>query len=278
MGKKKTERTPPESLGLPKVGVDSHAHLDLKHFAGEVDAVLDRAAAAGVAQVGQVFMGVDAYLRGRELFANRPEVWFLLGVHPNDSGTVPDLDAELAAITQAFREDARLKSVGETGLDFYWDKVAPEVQETAFRAHLELARQLDAPVVVHSRDAFEATLAVLDDMGFARRPVLWHCFGEGSHEAREIARRGWMASIPGPVTYKANEALRRAVAELGVERLMVETDCPYLTPEPWRGKRNEPALAVFTGVAVAQALDMDPAEAWQRLGDNARDFFGMTSG
>lgn len=273
MSKKKKQRPSPATLGLPLTGVDSHAHLDLGDLSQDLDGVLSRCKAAGVASIGQVFLGPDAYHAGKAKFAGYSEVFFILGVHPNEAQTCTD--AALAAMQAAFEDDARLKALGEIGLDFYWDKVPPEVQERAFRAQLELARQLDTPPVIHCREAFAATLPVLDDMGFKDRPLLWHCFGGDAAMARELLARGWTISLPGPLTYRKNEDLRVAAVEIPLERLVVETDCPYLSPEPWRGKPNEPAHAAFTGAELASLKGLDPAEVWTTLGNNARTFFGV---
>ena len=274
MSKKKTERPDPTSLGLPRVGVESHAHLDGEDFSpDEVPDVLDRAAAAGLAQVGNVFLGPAAYLANRGLFTNRPEVFFLMGIHPCDAAKAPA--GALSAMEAAFRADPNLRAVGEIGLDYHWDATTAEVQKQLFRDQLALARELDLPVAVHSRAAEADTLAILDDLGFPGRPLVWHCFGGDAALAREIASRGFHISIPGPVTYPKNTALAQAVAGLDTARLLLETDAPYLTPEPWRGKRNEPALIVFTARRVAELLDLPVADLWRLAGDNARAFFRL---
>ncbi len=271
--KKKTERPDPRTLALPPHGVDSHAHLDLEHFAEGVGPVLDRARECGVARVGNVFLGVEAFRKNAALFADRPEVFFVLGAHPNDCAAfTPD---EAQAMREAFARDDRLKAVGEIGLDFYWDAAPREAQAQAFKAQLTLARELERPVVIHSRDSEEAALAILLDQGFAGYPVLWHCFGGNAALAGRILDAGWHVSIPGPVSYAANAALREAVAAIPLDRLMLETDCPFLTPEPYRGKRNEPAYLVFTARAVAAARGAAPEEIWEAAAANARRFFGL---
>ena len=273
MSKKKKDRPLPASLGLPLTGVETHAHLDMKPLVDDLDGVLARAAQAGVARLGQVFLGPEAYEQGRALFANRGQVHFLLGVHPHEASII--VGDTLARMETAFRGDSRLKALGEIGLDFYYDHSPREVQEREFRAQLDLAKALDVPVVVHSRDAFPETLAILDDLGFGGRPLLWHCFGGDQAMAGAILGRGWHISIPGPVTYARSEDLRRAVAGIPMERMVLETDCPYLAPEPWRGKTNEPALMAFTAQAVARVKEMDAAEVWTRCGETARAFFRL---
>lgn len=273
MGNKKKNLPLPQSLGLPATGADSHAHLDLEPLSLDVNAVILRAKAAGVARIGQVFLGPVAYHAGRGTLSKHPELFFLLGMHPHDASAC-DADC-LDAMEAAFNSDPRLKALGETGLDFFYDHSPREAQREVFRNQLQLARDLDLPVVVHSRDAFGETLDILDAMGFAQRPLLWHCFGGGPDEAQEILRRGWDISIPGPVTFPKSETLRQAVAHIPLDRLHLETDCPYLAPAPYRGKTNEPALAAFTAAAVAEVKGLEAAQVWTACGDNTRALFGL---
>ncbi len=276
MSKKNKPPLPaPESLGLPPVGVESHAHLDMEPFRDDLDQVLARARAAGVREIGQVFLGPAAYREGRSRFAAHEQVFFLLGIHPHDAVTC-NHDA-LVAMDQAFAQDPRLRALGETGLDYYYMHSPMDVQQRAFRDQLALARERDLPVVVHSRDAEEDTVAILLDMGFAHRPLLWHCFGRDAAFAGRLLELGWHISIPGPVTFPKSQALREAAAIVPDDRLLLETDCPFLSPAPYRGRRNEPAYMVFTAQAVALARGVAVEEVWQRCGDAARGFFGLPS-
>lgn len=271
MSRKKT-RPLPESLALPCLGVDTHAHLDGR--GNDIPAVLARAAACGVRTVGNVFLGPEAYAAERALFENLPEVFFILGVHPHEA--VHMTEADLVAMRQAFNHDNRLRAVGEIGLDFYYDFSPPAIQETWFRRQLELAQALDLPVVIHCRDAEEHCLHILDDMGWSGRPLLWHCFGLGPEWVEPLVSRGWFLSVPGIVTYSKSEALRSAVTCIPAERLVLETDAPYLAPEPYRGKTNEPALLGFTAVEIALLRGEDVHQLWSRCADNARRFFGLS--
>lgn len=264
---------PPESLGLPLTGVDSHAHLDMRHFGEDLIPVLDRAKAAGVANIGNVFLSVDAWRAGRETFADRPEVFFLLGIHPTDA--MDYSPAVRSAMAAAFAADPRLRAVGEIGLDFYWKDCPPETQIPAFIDQLHLAKDLARPVVIHCRDAYAKTITVLREQGFCGYPLLWHCFGGTPDEARYIVDQGWHISIPGPVTFPSNKELRAALAVIPRDRLLTETDCPYLAPMPYRGKRNEPAYTVFTATSIAETLGVAVAELWTQCGENARRFFGL---
>ncbi len=277
--KHKHPRQEPETLALPLVGADSHAHLDLPEFDADRDEILDRARACGVACIGNVFLGPDAYLRNRLLFEARPEVFFILGIHPGNADTCTP--AALAAMRNAFATDPRLKAVGEIGLDYYWDDHPREMQQHAFRAQLDLALDLGLPPVIHcrdkadSQDAFEDSLRILDEAGCSGRPLLWHCFGGDAAQAERLLKRGWHLSVPGPVSYARNDALREAVAAIPLERLLIETDCPYLAAEPWRGKRNHPALVGFTAACIAGLKGVSVADIWRATGENARHFFNL---
>lgn len=273
MAAAKPPRTDPVTLGLPPCGVDSHAHLDGAEFDQDREAVLARARAAGLAQIGNVFLGPEDFSTRRHLFDGHAEVFFLLGIHPCDGQTCTP--RALEAMRAAFAAEPRLKALGEIGLDFHWDDCPRELQFQALRAQLDLARALDLPVAIHCREAEAETLTLLEAAGFAGRPLLWHCFGQGADMARRLVRNGWHISIPGPVTYKGNAALREALAVIPPDRLLLETDSPYLAPVPWRGKRNEPAFTAFTAQAVAGARGEDLAALWRRCGDNARRFFGL---
>ena len=175
----------------------------------------------------------------------------------------------------AFATEPRLRAVGEIGLDFHWQDCPRELQFKAFAEQLDLARELDVPLVIHCRDAEDDCLMTLEARGFAGYPLLWHCFGGGPALARRILNNGWHISVPGPVTYPANAALREAVALIPADRLLLETDSPYLAPVPWRGRRNEPALTVFTAQTVAEARGVSPEDLWLACGKNARRFFGL---
>ena len=266
----------PAPPALPCTGVESHAHLDSKRFASDLAAVLTRAKAAGVAQIGQVFLSPDSWRMHKDKYPSRPdhpEVFFLLGIHPSEAHQFsPDTPEEVRAIAE---KDPRIKAIGEIGLDYYWKECPPDVQKAMFIRQLHVAKDLDLPVVIHCRDADTDTFAILKAEGMHGRPLLWHCFGGNTAMARRITDAGWHISIPGPITFPSNTALREAVAAAPLDRLMVETDCPYLAPVPLRGKRNEPAYLGYTIATMAQARGMDTAELWTACGDTARRFFGI---
>jgi len=265
----------PENLALPLQGVDTHAHIDLPEFKTEVPEILDRARRAGIEFIGNVFLGPTAYADHKDLFAHDPNVFFILGIHPHEARKVND--HSLARIQSAIHADEKIKALGEIGLDYFRDHAPHDVQRQAFLAQLELARDLDLPVVIHSRAAEHETLELLDQSGFVQRPLIWHCFGGGTDLAGEILDRGWQISIPGTVTFPKAEALQKAVQIIPSSRMVLETDCPFLTPEPYRGKRNEPAFTVFTARKVAELRKESVGRVWEYTGHNARVFFGLES-
>lgn len=221
----------------------------------------------------QVFLSPKAWAEGRGLFAKYPNIFFLLGIHPTEAQLVTP--ETIQGIRDAVAEDTRIKAIGEIGLDYYWKDCPAEIQKKALSIQLHLARELSLPVVVHCRDAEEETFAVLEAEGFANYNLLWHCFGGDSVMAARIVGNGWHISIPGPITFPANSALREAVASIPADRLLVETDCPYLSPVPLRGKRNEPANLGYTIAAMAEARGVMAEDLWTLCGDNARRFFNL---
>ncbi|WP_027177762.1 TatD family hydrolase [Maridesulfovibrio bastinii] len=271
MSKKK--RALPQTVGLNCPGVETHAHLDIESFPDELDEVIQRARECSIAKIGNVFLGISGYEENKHLFENYPEVFFILGVHPNEAESFTD--RELEAIGEACRSDSRIKAIGEIGLDFYWSEVSQTAQYHAFRAQLSLAKELGLPVVIHSRDANEQSIRTLEEEGFSGLPLLWHCFGADTETAKRIIDNGWYISIPGTITYRKNELPQEAVKTIPLDRLVLETDSPFLAPEPWRGKRNEPAYVAFTARKVAELRGMDVNELWAACGENANRFFKL---
>ncbi len=262
-----------EELGLPKEGVDSHAHLDLGDFDGEIPQVIARAREAGLLYIGNVFLSPGAYLKNHLQLDAYPEIFYVVGLHPHES---KDFSSKtLEEIEEIFKGDQRVKAIGEIGLDFF-RKFSPEkVQVRAFEEQLVLAKEIGVPVVIHCRDAFPEALEVLDRVGYKDYPLMWHCFTMGTDGAREVLSRGWMVSIPGVVTFKNARPLKEAVGEIPLSSMVLETDCPFLTPSPFRGKRNEPAYTVYTAMAISEIKGVDVSEVWKETGKNARTFFSL---
>jgi TatD DNase family protein len=253
--------------------IDSHAHLFLcEQEEAELLAAME---AAGVSRVLDV--GLDEETNaGVAARAERNEAVFAaVGRHPNDAGGFDD--AAAAAIAALARHE-KVRAVGETGLDFYRDSAAPEEQRRAFAAQIEIARAAGLPIVIHARDAEGSSAAVDEifdtlDARAAGCTVVLHCFSAPARVG-DAAERGWYCSFAGNVTYPSAGALREAAAAVPAGRILVETDAPYLSPQPLRGKRNQPANVVATAEVVAEVRGVSYAELERQVEANARELFG----
>ncbi len=244
--------------------IDTHAHLDALDDAADAVA---RARDAGVTRILTVGTTVDGCRTALELADGHDEVFAVLGIHPHESAREGHRLAELRELLG----HPRAVAVGETGLDFYRDYAPPDRQRVIFEAELELAAELGKPVVVHTRAADDATAAVLGDFDGT---VVLHCFSSPSLLPVAL-ERGYYVSFAGNVTYPKASDLRIAAARVPADRLLAETDCPYLSPQAVRGERNEPANVVHTLAVLAEARGDDPAELELRIEANAAAAFGL---
>jgi len=245
---------------------DTHAHLDACEEPAEQ--LVSRARAAGVNRIVAVGSSLDSCRETLAIANREPGVWAALGIHPHQAG---DPDAERLGELRGLLGDERAVAVGETGLDFYRDYAPRDRQRELFRRQLELAAELGKTVVVHTREADKETAASLE--GFDGTVVL-HCFS--SPELLPVAlERGYYVSFAGNVTYPKAEELREAARQISADRLLAETDSPYLSPQPRRGRPNEPANVVHTVAALAEARGEDPEELEARLDANAAAAFSL---
>ncbi len=230
--------------------VDSHCHLDFPDFADDLTSVVDRAEAAGVGVMLSIGTRLSRFGQVRAVAERFPQVFCSVGVHPHEAATEGAVTADELVTLAAH---PKVVAFGETGLDYYYDKSPRDRQQASFRAHIEAGRRAGLPVIVHTRDADDDTIAILaDEMKKGRFTGLIHCFSSGAELARQALDLGFFISISGIVTFNKAESLRDTVATIPVDRLLVETDCPYLSPVPFRGKRNEPAHVVHTATKVAE--------------------------
>jgi len=277
------ERPPaPEPLRVPVV--DTHCHLDIHD--GDVgaawlgvDAAVERASAVGVTRIVQVGCDLPSARWSVQAAESHPAVVATVALHPNEA---PRIEAESGrgALEDAYAEIRRLaehprvRAIGETGLDFFrTGEDGRAVQEESFRRHISWAKELAKPVVIHDRDAHEDVIRVLEDEG-APEHVVFHCFSGDAAMARYCAERGWYLSFAGTVSFKNAAALREAVAAAPLHRLLVETDAPYLTPMPYRGRPNASYLVPLTVRAMAAAAGVEEDALAQALSDNAEHVFG----
>jgi TatD DNase family protein len=251
---------------------DTHAHLHFPEFAGDLDAVLARARAAGVRRMVTIGTDVVTSRAAAALAASEPDVWAAVGIHPHEAA-----DADEAALTEIERlaSAPRVVAIGETGLDFFRDRSPREAQTRAFAAQVALARRLGKPVLVHCRDAHAETLALLAADGPLERGGIMHCFSGDVALARRCIELGLLVSLAGPVTYPKPGALPDVARAIPADRLVVETDCPFLPPQPYRGKRNEPAYLAITAARVAELRGEPLADLAGRMSENARALFRL---
>jgi len=259
---------------------DNHCHLgwddDSIPHDDQVDAQVAAARAAGVERL--VTVGTDAVRSAEALAAARRHpgaVWATVGLHPHEaSHGVDEVAAVLAGAVADPATRPSVVAVGECGLDYYYEHSPKDAQQAMFAAQVELAKTHDLALVIHTRDAWDDTFAILDDCGVPERTVL-HCFTGGPDEARACLDRGALLSFSGIVTFKAADDLRAAAALCPLDRVLVETDSPYLAPVPHRGRRNEPAHVPLVGAAVAAAMGVDVAEVAEASWANAAGVYRL---
>lgn len=251
--------------------VDSHAHLDSPDLADDIDVVIERAREKGL--VGVVSIGFEpaGWAPTLELAARYDLVFPALGIHPNDADQTSD--ASLSELESLCRQ-RKVVGLGETGLDYYREHVSHEQQKQSFRAHLDLARQLDLPVIVHNRDAHADILDILKRDGKGTRGVM-HSFSGDVAYAEKCIALGYMVSLAGPVTFKKAIDKHEVAAAVPLDMLLVETDCPYLTPEPFRGRRNEPSYVFYTAQAIARIRGISYEALAEATTANAVRLFGL---
>ncbi len=248
--------------------VDSHCHLDHQQFHGETEALLERAAAAGVRHFLTIGTGdgppvLDVAIRFAERF---PNVWATVGVHPHDASKA---NARTFDELRALVKHPKVVAVGEVGLDYHYDFSPREVQNEVFLEQLRIAREAAKPVVIHTREAWDDTMKVLEGPGVV------HCFTGDAEQARQAVELGFHLGFGGVLTFPKSESVREAARLAPEDRLLLETDCPYLAPIPFRGKRNEPAYLAHTARKLAEVRGISEAEVARITSDNFENLFGL---
>jgi TatD DNase family protein len=264
--------------------IDAHAHTWSRELALDHPAVLDRAWRAGLEAIIEVGCDLPTSQAALGLSRQEPRIHPVLGLHPHDARHLDQQRADLEALAAT----GEFVAIGETGLDFYRNNSPPEDQYAAFTWQLDLARQHDLPVVIHSRDADEDTFAVLhgwsrrvghyrgaSEDGHPREIGMMHCFAGDEALAARYLQIGFLISIPGTVTYPDNARGQAVARSTPLAGMLIETDCPYLTPVPHRGRRNEPAYVVETARLVAQLRGVTPELVATTTAQNARRLFGL---
>ena len=252
--------------------VDSHCHLDFPDFQEDFDEVLARAEEAGVGTMMTICTYVTKFDQILDIAKAHDNIYCTVGIHPHNADSEPVVS--VADLTKMASHE-KVIGFGETGLDYFYEHSPRDIQQRQFRTHIEAARQLDLPVIIHTRDAEEDTLRIIEEeFEKASFKGLIHCFSASDAFAKRVVELGLYISISGIVTFKKAEDLREAIKNVPLERLLVETDAPYLSPIPKRGKRNEPAYTAFTAAKVAEVKGVNEEEFAKLSTDN---FFTLFS-
>lgn len=238
--------------------IDSHCHLDFPDFAEELDEVVARAGRAGISHMVTISTHLSRFERVRAVAERFDNVFCSVGIHPHEAGTEAEVStAELVELAR----HPKVVGIGETGLDFYYEHSPRDVQERQFRTHIEAARETGLPLIVHTRDADTDTIRILEEEhAKGAFPGLIHCFSASQALAERMVAIGLYISFSGIVTFKKADELRDVAKILPADRILVETDSPYLAPVPRRGKRNEPAFTAFTAQKIAELRGVSAAE------------------
>jgi len=255
--------------------IDSHAHIQGKEYAGEVEAVIARAREAGVGKIiavggaGDMSSNTEAVALAKTF----PDIYATVGMHPHDA---KDVGAdELKKLKDLAAAEPKVVAVGETGLDYYYNHSPREVQRRVFGQFIHLARETGLPIVVHERDAAQDVADLLRTEGAGKLRGVIHCFTGNYEAARAYLDLGFYISFTGIITFKNADALRDVVRNVPLERMLVETDSPYLTPVPHRGKRNEPAYVRYVGETIASVKGLSLEEVARLTTENVRELFGI---
>lgn len=235
--------------------VDSHCHLNFPDFKDDLDAVVARARESGVKVMQTICTELAEFEEVLGIAQRYDGVYCSVGVHPNDSAI-----AEIASVHDLVSRTNHKEviGIGETGLDYHYQNSPRELQKQSFRNHIQAARETGLPVIVHSRDADEDTVAILqEEMGKGAFKGLIHCFSSSKYLADESVKLGLYVSLSGIITFKSATAIRDGISDVPLDRLLVETDAPYLAPTPYRGKRNEPSYTIYTNRILAEVKKVD---------------------
>lgn len=252
---------------------DSHCHLNFKDFEGDVADVIRRAHEDGISKMITVCTGMEEANAVYQIAESNKEVYATVGIHPHDAKPHLDLHSfdEIGSFLIEKGKREKTVGIGETGLDYYYDNSPRDLQKKLFEKHLECAVALDLPVIVHTRDAEEDTVALLKKFPNVRGVI--HCFTSSRWLAEQVLDSGFYISISGIVTFKTAEALREVVRTVPLERLLIETDAPFLAPVPMRGKRNEPAFVKHTAAFLSTFLGIPSDDLARRTRQNTLDLF-----
>jgi len=253
--------------------IDSHSHIYGKEYAEDFNEMMARAKEAGVGTIMAIGADLESSRQACALAAAHDNIYCSVGIHPHDAADVTEENYQ--EIRELALSSPKVVAIGEIGLDFFRDRSPRLAQEEVFRRFIRMARELSLPVVIHDRDAHDRIMSIMKEERAGDVGGVLHCFSGDLEMAQECIEMGFKISIPGTVTYPSNEALREVVRGVKIENILVETDAPYLTPVPHRGKRNEPAFVRLTAERVAEIKGLSPQDVGRITSFNTRKLFGI---
>ena len=251
--------------------IDTHAHYDDEQFDTDRDELLKKMQENGIGVIVNAGSTIESWDKIRRLTEEYPFVYGAVGVHPDETGS---LDEAGMAEMERMLDLEKIVAVGEIGLDYYWDNEAHEVQKKWFIRQIELARKKEMPVVIHSREAAADTFEIMKEYAAGMKAVI-HCYSYSPEMAREYVKMGYYIGVGGVVTFKNVKKLKEVVEEIPLSSIVLETDCPYLAPEPYRGKRNCSLYLPYVAEKIARIKGVSVEEVVSRTEENSRDLYGL---
>lgn len=250
---------------------DTHAHYDDEQFDVDREEILNSMQAGGIGKIVDAAATVESWDKILELTEKYPSLYGSVGVHPDEVGA---LNEENFARMEQLLDLEKIVAVGEIGLDYYWDKEGHDLQKYWFIRQLELARKKQVPVMIHSREAAADTMEIMKKYGQGLKGVI-HCYSYSLEMAREYVKMGYYIGVGGVVTFKNSKKLKEVVREIPLESIVLETDCPYLAPTPYRGKRNSSLYLPYVVEAIAEIKEITPEEVIAQTEKNGMDLYGL---
>ncbi|CEP47171.1 TatD family hydrolase [Paraclostridium sordellii] len=252
---------------------DSHAHLNDERFDEDREELINLLKAKGVDLVLNPGACIETSKSSVELANKYDFIYAAVGVHPHDVGEMTEDDIE--TLRKLALENEKVKAIGEIGLDYYYDNSPREIQKKWFKRQIELANELKLPIIIHDRDAHGDTFEIIKNTKSPEIGCVLHCYSGNVELAKEYVKMGCYISIPGTVTFKNNKKTREVAKEIPLEYLLIETDSPYMAPEPHRGKRNDPSLVQFVADKIAQEKGISYEQVCEATKENAKRFFNI---
>jgi TatD DNase family protein len=251
---------------------DTHAHLNAEQFEEDAEQVIERAKEAGVSHI--VVVGFDGVTipKAIELAEAYDFIYAAVGWHPVDA---IDMTDEHLQWLEELAAHPKVVALGEMGLDYYWDKSPKEVQHEVFRKQIRLAKKVKLPIIIHNREATQDIVNILREEGASEVGGIMHCFSGSVETAKQCIEMNFLISLGGPVTFKNAKKPKEVAAEIPMEKLLIETDCPYLAPHPYRGKRNEPSYVSLVAEEIARIKELSYEEVAKVTAENAKRLFGI---